>query len=277
MGSFKNYALAGILAVVASTTAHAADILPPPPPMPHAPVEVGGGWYLRGDIGMTNQDVDKLSSGPADLDGDFKMVHKDFDSSPLFGLGVGYQFNHWIRADITGEYRGKSTFDALEEPSDPANFAAWGNNQYRAKKSEWVGLANLYFDLGTWYGVTPFIGAGIGFSHNMIDGFVDVNTPNAGGGYFADDSKTEFAWALHAGLAYDLTHNVKVEFAYRYIDLGDAKTGTGQNFDPARRPCVQVCNFKFKDIDSHDFKLGLRWMFGAPVMPIAHAPVVRKY
>src|SRR3712207_9032541 len=112
MGSFKYYALAGILAVAASTTAHAADLLPPPPPMAAAHVEVGGGWYLRGDIGMTNQAVDKLSFG--NTDPDFQTIHLDFDSSPLFGIGAGYQFNNWIRADVTGEYRGKSSFHGLD-------------------------------------------------------------------------------------------------------------------------------------------------------------------
>src|SRR5687768_299562 len=121
MGSFKHYALAGILALAASTTAHAADLLPPPPPMPYAPVEVGGGWYLRGDIGMTNRDIDRLSYTPKSEaesrglgDSDFDVIHIDFDSSPLVGIGVGYQFNHWLRADITCEYRGKSSFHGLE-------------------------------------------------------------------------------------------------------------------------------------------------------------------
>ncbi len=276
MGSFKNYALAGILAVAASTTAHAADLLPPPPPMPHAPaVEIGNAWYLRGDIGMTNQDVDKLSFVPKDVatkrgvgDENFQTVFLDFDSSMFAGLGIGYQFNHWIRADLTGEYRSKASFHGLER-NNAHTFA----DEYSATKSEWVGLANLYVDLGTWYGLTPFVGAGVGFTRTKIASFIDLGSHASM--TFADDrSKTEFAWALHAGVAYDVTENLKVEFAYRYLNLNDGQTGILHRFDDSGCNCLSV---KFKDLDSHDFKLGLRWMFGAPVMAASNAPIVRKY
>ena len=269
MGSFKNYALAGILALAASTTAHAADLLPSPPPMPyaHAPVEVGGGWYLRGDIGMTNQDVDRLSFG--NTDPDFQTIHLDFDSSPLFGVGVGYQFNSWIRADVTGEYRGKSSFHGLDRTNEFTY-----TNEYRATKSEWVGLANVYFDLGTWHGLTPFIGAGVGLSHNMIDNFVDVNTPNRGVAFAPSESNTDLAWAVHAGVAYDVTPNFKVEVAYRYLNLGDAKTGIVKTY---LGTCTQCAPFEFKEIDSHDVKIAMRWLLGAPVLAASNAPIISKY
>jgi opacity protein-like surface antigen len=275
MGSFHNYALAGILAIAASTTARAADLLPPPPmPYAHAPVEVGGGWYLRGDIGMTNQSVDRLSFGADDAD--YELIHHDFDSSPLVGLGIGYQFNSWIRADVTGEYRGKSTFHGFERPINAADRLAFGTNEFRATKSEWVGLVNAYFDLGTWMGITPFIGAGVGFAHNTIDNYLDINTtsPEPNVQFAKDESKTNLAWAVHAGLGYDVTQNFKVEVAYRYLNLGDAETPKTQSFaqnTATGRPA------KFKEIDSHDVKIGMRWMLGGPVMAASNAPVIRKY
>ena len=280
MGSFKNYALAGLLALTASTAAHAADLLPPPPPEPLAPVAIGGGWYLRGDIGMTNQDVDKLDFATSDvarrtqLRNEVKTVHLDFDSSPLFGLGVGYQFNNWLRADVTGEYRGKSSFHGLDRYDTGLNGTFDGTNEYRATKSEWVAMANVYFDLGTWYGITPFIGAGIGGARTSIDNLIDVNTPNAGVAFAKADASWDLAWALHAGLAYDVTSNLKVELAYRYINLGDAKTGVLTRYDSSGCGCLGL---EFKDIDSHDFKVGMRWALGGPVMAASHAPVVRKY
>ncbi len=284
MGSFKHYALAGILAVAASMTANAADLLPPPP-MPYAPaVEVGGGWYLRGDIGMTNQDVDRLSFVPPAVatsvgvgDESFEKVHLDFDSSPLFGIGVGYQFNSWIRADVTGEYRGKSSFHGLERSRDRSGFDTIYADKYDATKHEWVGLANVYVDLGTWHGLTPFIGAGAGFTRNTIENFIDASTGSDGsvGLTFAKEhSKTNFAWALHAGVGYEVSPNLKLELAYRYMNLGDAQTSTLHRFDDSGCRCVSV---KFKDIESHDFKLGMRWMLGAPVMAASHEPIIRKY
>jgi opacity protein-like surface antigen len=272
MGSFKHYALAGLVALMAPAAAHAADL---PAPAPYAPIEVGGGWYLRGDIGITNQDVDRLSFVPREEailrgvgDDSFESIHSDFDSSPLVGLGIGYQFNHWIRADITGEYRGKATFHGLERAIDLS-----GANDYTATKSEWVGLANVYFDLGTWYSLTPFIGAGVGFTHTMIDNFRDMGAPSALA-FARDHSETDLAWALHAGVAYDVTPNFKVEFAYRYLNLGDGQTGILHRYDDSGCRCLAV---KFKDLDSHDFKVGMRWMLGAPVLAAANEPVIRKY
>jgi opacity protein-like surface antigen len=62
MGSFKSLALAGVFAAALSATALAADLLPPPPPMapPPLPVEVGAGWYLRGDVGVGSLDFDNF-------------------------------------------------------------------------------------------------------------------------------------------------------------------------------------------------------------------------
>ena len=46
-------------------------------------------------------------------------------------------------------------------------------NNYSGSKSEWVVMANAYVDLGTWWCITPFIGAGVGGSYNKISGFRD--------------------------------------------------------------------------------------------------------
>src|SRR6188474_2723424 len=96
------------IAMLAASSARAADLpyYPPPPP-----VEVFSGWYLRGDIGITNQHVKSLENDL--LPSSAKTVGLDFDSAGLFGVGVGYHFNNWLRFDITGEYRSASDFTGL--------------------------------------------------------------------------------------------------------------------------------------------------------------------
>jgi opacity protein-like surface antigen len=271
MGTLKSLALAGVFAAASSAGALAADLLPPPPPpLPPPPIEFAGGWYLRGDIGFSNQDVDKLTSV---LPGE--TIDKGFDSAPFGGLGIGYQFNNWIRADITGEYRGKATFHGLERYRDATLPLGFGTDEYRATKSEWTGLANVYFDLGNWYGFIPFVGVGAGFSNNTIEHFIDVNTVTQGVAFAKERSTSNFAWALHAGMAYRVTPNFTLEFAYRYLNLGDGETGTLGNY--AALNCVATCaTLQFKDIDSHDFKVGFRWLLAAPA-PIYDAPLIRKY
>src|SRR3954468_11509638 len=148
-----------------SSAAFAADmaIAPPPAYAPPPVVEDFGGWYLRGDIGFSNQRVERLTN-VLDANNTTSSQNLSFNSAGILGVGAGYRFNNWFRADVTGEYRGKSNFHGLDIVS--FNGAVIGTDEYRASKSEWLVLANAYVDLGTWWCMTPFIGAGVGTSRN---------------------------------------------------------------------------------------------------------------
>ena len=242
-------------AAMMTTLADAADM-----PMPIIE-EVASGWYLRGDIGMSNQRLGSMFNVLYNNATSVVNVQKDFDSAPTFGLGFGYQFNDWLRVDLTGEYRGKANFHGFDLVYSPGA----GTDEYRASKSEWLVLANIYADLGTWYGLTPFIGAGVGASRVTIGDFKDIGVVGAGGGYADSASKWNFAWALHAGIAYHVNSRLSLEFAYRYVNLGNGITGdiityTGVNavYNP----------MEFKNITSHDLKFGVRWLLDGPMYPL---------
>ena len=100
MRSVKFLVAAGAASLL-SSMAFAADMPIAPPPMyAPPPVEDFGGWYLRGDIGFSNQSVKNLTT--ADLDTPFTPDRAiGFDPPGIFGVGVGYRFNNWLRADIT--------------------------------------------------------------------------------------------------------------------------------------------------------------------------------
>ena len=258
-----------------SSVAFAADMPIMPPAYPAPVVEDFGGWYLRGDIGMTNQRVRKLESRTATLFPATADVGLGFDSSPLFGLGVGYQFNNWFRADVTGQYRGRANFHGSNRLIfDPVTFQS---DNYSGSKSEAVFMVNAYADLGTWWCVTPFVGFGIGTSYNMISGFRDDGIQIASGithasvANFADNGKWNLAWAAHAGLAYRISPSVTLELAYSYVDLGSARPGAFTLMDGT----TGASSIVLKDITSHDLKLGVRWQLdSAPVY--APPPLVRK-
>jgi opacity protein-like surface antigen len=269
MSTLKSVAIAAAVTVALPLTALAADLPPPPPPI----VEFGG-WYLRGDIGMTNQQFRGLDHVTFATTPGFTWLDKGgFDSGWLYGVGIGYQYNSWLRFDVTGEYRGRVGFTALDRFATGGT-PAFNTNDYRGTKSEWVFLANAYADLGTWYGITPFVGAGIGFANIRIDNFRDTNVIAGGGGWAPAGSKTNFAWALHAGLAYQVTPSFTVELAYRFLWLGDGQTGTLVNLDPTVA-CATTCQpMHFRDIYSHDLKVGMRWALnGGDYGP----PPIRKY
>ena len=80
---------------------------------------------------------------------------------------------------------------------------------------------------------TPFIGAGIGVAaHHDLTISAILNVIAGGGGWASSGSQVNFAWALHAGASYSVTPNFSVELAYRYLNMGDGKTGTLVNLDP---------------------------------------------
>ncbi len=182
-----------------------------------------------------------------------------FGTAGIFGLGAGYKFNNWFRADVTGEYRGNSQFFGTDQITYVGGV---GTDTYHATKSEWVVLGNAYVDLGTWWCMTPFIGAGIGGARVAINNFTDQGIANNGFGAlpglaFGDNvTKWNFAWALHAGVAYKVTPNFTVELAYRYLDMGNGLTGDLRTFDGTNN----INNpMTFRGITSHDLKLGVRW------------------
>lgn len=275
MRSVKSLIVAGAASVF-STAVFAADLPIAQPPMYAPPPVDFGGWYLRGDVGFSNQSVSRvLDTNSTAYNNVAVSQTSSFGSAGIFDVGVGYAFNSWFRADVTAQWRGKSNFTGLDVVTGTGPFAGFvGTDLYTATKSEFVFLANAYFDLGTWWCVTPFIGAGVGTARVSIADFSDTGDFINGGlqihsfNYAGQATKWNFAWAAHAGLAYRVTPSVTLELAYSYIDLGSGITGPSYSFD-------QVTNtthapFAFHDITSHDLTLGVRWNLDTPppVMPL---------
>ena len=98
----------------------------------------------------------------------------------------------------------------------------------------------------------------------------------------SDRTRWNFAWALMAGLSYDVTPNLKLDLGYRYLNMGRGTTGTINCLCGVSFP-----GFTIAGMASHDLKIGMRWMLNdrpAPVMAAAApmpapmpAPLVRKY
>jgi opacity protein-like surface antigen len=204
-----------------------------------------------------------------------------FSSAGIYGGGIGYQFNSWFRADVTGEYRGKSTLTGLDRVTGTGPFAGFiGTDQYTATKSELLFLANAYVDLGTWWCVTPFIGAGVGTARVTVGDFTDTGDFINGGQIhslvYADSaSKWNFAWAAHAGLAYKVNPSLTLELAYSYVDMGSGITGRSYSFDGVTN--VTHAPFSFRNITSNDVKFGIRWNFdNPPPPPPPMMPLIRK-
>ena len=267
----RSASIAALLAVGTSAAAIAADMMPPPPPMMHAPppvLDVGGGFYLRGDVGLGLYDHSGMDTLPP-LAG-LTTTHSSINGTGFFSIGAGYQFNSFLRADVTAEYRAATSHRHHDSFNIPAGN---GSNVITGKIDGIVTLANAYVDLGTWHRITPFVGAGIGFASMTMSKSHDTAYGVAFGSFGDAPNKTQtrMAWALHAGLGYDLTANWKAEAAYRYLHVG--------NVDSGQFACTPVCagyKARIHDLSSHDLKVGLRYVFNDTLMMMPE-PLVRKY
>jgi opacity protein-like surface antigen len=309
MAKYKALIIASGALFALARSAGAADLLPPPPalePPPPAAVEFNG-WYLRGDVGIGAsantptfpQTPDPmpiyLGNGTYDAAATEGSFNNSISATGIFDFGVGYQVNNWFRADVTGEYRGGSRLRSLFVFSDPTNVAPkqqMAADFYSGDLSSIVGLVNGYADLGTWNGITPYVGAGVGFARNTLSGLnavsentVGVGEPTSpGGGYANDHSRWNFAWALMAGLSFDVTQNLKLDLGYRYLDVGKFTSGSMHclNADGtfltggASNGCEPGIQSKH-DVAYNDFRIGLRWMIGEESYAPPQMPLVRKY
>jgi opacity protein-like surface antigen len=280
-GSSQVFFLAGAFAVGIASTAAAADLpssLPPPPVYEApAPAPIGGGWYLRGDVGYGFEQMSGYNSSVASTVAGFQYRATGLDGQTSIGGGFGYQLNNWFRADVTAEYRTPTNFSAIESYAAGPGYNA-GADGYSAHLQSTVALVNGYVDVGTWYGFTPFVGAGVGAAFHKFSGLTDVGLgPGNFGAYgvAAPSNSTQLAWALMTGIDYSIAPNWKLEFSYRYLDMGRVASN-GILCEPACAPPYESVGFH---VASQDVRVGLRYIFAEvpPPAPMLQAPLVSKY
>jgi opacity protein-like surface antigen len=284
----KLFGLAGAAALV-STASLAADLPPPPllPPPVYAGPVITSGWYLRADVGVGLQrfsDFDHTQTNsnfvwPAS----WAIRQSNITDTTFVGFGVGYAWNNWLRFDVTGEYRIQDEFKVLGSYNEFC-LDGWGNpatcfDQFHGHHSAWVALANAYVDLGTWWCLTPFIGAGVGGALHKFTGLTDIGLiadGSTGFGFNSEDStKWRFAWAFHAGVAYNVTNNVKIELAYRYLNFGSIDTPV---IDCAASGCMTNgprAFYTLSRFDAQELKLGIRFLLH-PEAPPPPPMLIRK-
>lgn len=263
MPRFRQTAVAfAIVGAVLGPCAQAADLLPPPPPEP-LPVEIGGGWYLRADFTESYYDRPKDATLVDAANPINPLVNLRLGRESGYGGGVGYKVNEWLRVDATVDQRAPSRFSAY---SSGSNFVT-GYNVEAGKLDVLTALVNVYGDLGTWWGLTPYIGGGIGIADKSFrkgytqttcilaacDGQAGTGTRDAV--IRPDRSVASLAWALMAGVSYEIGAGLSLDASYRYVDLGRAKS----------RPDAFGFDSRLKDITTSEFRIGLRYLFaGGP-------------
>ncbi|MER8369811.1 outer membrane protein [Mesorhizobium sp. M1378] len=216
----------------------------------YVPVEVGSGWYLRGDVSYLVQKSFK--------DEDFAFTPASFDEKedPIFAsIGFGYHFNDYLRADLNVGYLPGNKIDIGYDDTGIVVLPATATVASASLKNyAFSGILNGYVDLGTYVGITPYLGAGIGILQSKRRLSASYFTDNADptDDFVRHDNKTQysFAYTLNAGFAYQVSKNVSVDLGYQYFSAPDAEYVTAESLTsfPIR-----------KGINNHQVKVGLRY------------------
>jgi opacity protein-like surface antigen len=282
-------------------------------------VEIGTGWYIRGDVGVSLENLPTLSFNPGAIGtpppasispsaGTGTKTQAEF----VGGGGVGYKFSNFIRADATFDYHSGSNLNSTTSgiicPYTASGLTSQSqtgvtgapvllgysynpnetcNAAFKLTQQNYTGLANAYFDLFTYAGFTPYVGAGAGINVQTMSGTLAYTKSSDGTPYRANLSptgtypfvwvnpvsgaivnpqpaiafaqqnwdrsykttNTNFAWALMGGVGVALTQNAMLDLSYRYLDMGS----TSYTFNPQTGATVSHRN------TAQEARIGIRY------------------
>ncbi|EAU40351.1 heat resistant agglutinin 1 precursor [Fulvimarina pelagi HTCC2506] len=257
--------------------ANAADLIEEAPvyvepPVVHQPKPIAtAGWYLRGDVGYVFSDKTRgRYKVPYHYGYDLEYETYSYDEieleeSFLVSGGVGYRFNDFARLDFTADYFSsdlRGTSNCVGTPSSDCRY------DDRAETDIWVLMANAYADLGTYGGITPYVGGGLGFAHvsygemknefkcgsHYSSSFCGITLKHGG------KDSWRFAYGLTVGASYDLTANLKFDAGYKWTHIND---GEAFGYDELDRAAGASGTQGYDNgFDIHTVRAGLRYEFG---------------
>jgi opacity protein-like surface antigen len=190
------------------------------------------GWYMRGDVGYRRTNVGSTDTTL------LPVVATRFPDTGTIGVGAGYKYQ-WFRADLTVDYGWKQKVQSASTAAPEA---------YVSKVDSFTLLLNGYLDLGNWYGLTPYIGAGIGTTKWNVTTEPRFTMPATAAG-----SRYSPTWAVMAGVSYQFSPTFALDVGYRYLSMGRADSGV--DLSTFTSPTV----FRYNSITAHEARIGIRW------------------
>jgi opacity protein-like surface antigen len=232
--------IAPAIVAVISIPGHglAADVAPQPPVISAesvAPDETNSGWYLRGDIGIA------VNAAPSMNWQSSSYFDRSAANSASFGAGIGYRFSDTLRADIT--------LDFLTSHRIKGNLTATTEDHLTQDAA--TVMANGYYDIATFSGVTPYIGAGIGVARVNDDALVrDVS----GIGTYTFGGTLRYALAASAmtGFSFDIGHGMQADVGYKFTWIDKTRTGPETSSTLAGPVNIGASG-------AHQFRVGLKY------------------
>ncbi|MCY0096445.1 outer membrane protein [Hoeflea ulvae] len=238
------------------------------------PVEIGTGWYLRGDLGYSTKtrgvatDYSIFSAGPPATYTGATFTGSSLDGDWSGSFGAGYNFTDYLRADVTFDYSRGRFAGSTSSTGSCTGLAAGQCASAESQDFEQYGfMANAYVDLGTVNGFTPYVGAGAGVTRvlwepansdqSCISAVGNICTGTATDRTYPGSDTWRFTYALMAGASYDLTKDLKIDLGYKYSKI---RSGDQYGFD-ATSAAAGATGIKVSDngFEKHEIRVGLRY------------------
>ena len=234
-----------------------ADGMPYRGSIKDAPIPVSAGpCYFRADVGYSwssNPDVRWTVTDPNTFQ--FvtdRVTNVSIDNSWFGEVGAGCGSGpRGIRGELMYGYHGKRDIAGVPGPwTTPP-----GVDPLHTAVTTQTLMFNGYYDLGRWDRVVPYVGAGVGLAFNRADEVYFTGNPALVNRIEGDD-RWSLAWSLMAGIGWQVSDRITLDFGYRYLDMGKVESG---HIDTAGfwNPKVRL-----DDLTAHEFKVGLRFAFG---------------
>ena len=207
-------------------------------------------------------------------DGIYDLINTGIGESWTLGGGIGRYLTPTLRGDITYDHR----FEADAYGTLQNGLATLPGVRRFGLESDVV-LANIYYDFNRGSRFSPYVGVGLGVTHNKT---TTGTVSDACGctGTIEEDSETHVAGALMAGftaklrggtqtvqggvkddpVTVDTGRNLYLDVGYRFLYLGEALTGPITMTGSPRGTLISE-DPTVEDIHAHELRVGLRYDF----------------
>ncbi len=180
------------------------------------------------------------------------------DISPHTGgrlqVGLGAKLSAFLRTDVTMSFRDDlARTNTVRFPSGTVRSTSNGDHQ----ASNTTTLLNVYIDPLTAIGMdtgafSPYLQGGVGWARNKTTTMKFTNLTIDGA------THNDVAWQIGAGLNYALSDQWKIDFSYRFLDMGQARSS--KNAISGVTPTRLRHETRF-DLQAHEILLGLQYQF----------------
>lgn len=258
MSKIRGILIAGVTLMASALTAQSADLYGAhggrgsiKDDVPYASPRGCPTWYARIDGGYTSYDRPSMSQIGID-----DLVQQKIAETGSLGGGIGRYFTCNIRGDVTIDHRFESDVQGFNANNRAPNYGMmkWGY-------SSTAYMANIYYDFNAGARFTPYVGLGLGMANNHFARGRGVVAPGAFAPAdvgtltsVASGDRWSAAGAFMTGFVFNVSDRVKLDTGYRFLYLGDARTGQTANSFGGTGGIIHADN-----LHAHELRIGLRY------------------